>query len=116
MKSLALVLALVSAGCADSSDDFPIVTQGGTPPTGGGGTTASVAGRVCVVTDPRFLTTCVDTGVDNLTVTMTTPTTSGPITTTTVTGPNGSFVVNTPVTTAVTGPTTFTVTGPNIVP
>jgi hypothetical protein len=117
MRSLAFVLAASAAACGVNSDEqFPINPQGGTAPAGGGGSTTTIAGRVCLVTDPRFLTQCTETGVDGLTVTLTTPTSAGLVTTTTTTGANGSFAINPTVTMAATGPTTFTVTGPNIIP
>jgi hypothetical protein len=116
MRRLAFVLAMFAAACGVNGDEeFPVTTQGGPAPDNGAGSAATVTGRVCVVTDPRFLAQCVDTGADNLTVTLATPTTNGVVTTTTMTTANGSFVINSPTATAATGPTVFTITGPNII-
>jgi hypothetical protein len=68
-----------------------------------------------VVSDPRFLTQCVTTNLDGMTVTLTTPTTNGVVTTTSTTTTDGTFVINTPVVTAPTGPTMVTIVGPNAV-
>lgn len=116
MRSLAFALAVIAAGCVNSDEEYPVTTQGGQPPAGGGGSAQTITGRVCLVTDPRFLAQCTETGVDGLTVTLTTPTTSGQVTTTTTTAATGAFVINSPAAVAATGPTTFTVTGPGIIP
>jgi hypothetical protein len=115
MRRFAFVLAMLVAGCVNDDTDFPVTTQGGPPPATGAGSASSVTGRVCLVTDPRFLAQCVDTGVDGLEVTLTTPTTSGAVTTTTVTGVDGTFVIDTPTATGATGPTMFTVQGPTVI-
>lgn len=115
MRRFAFVLAVLVAGCVNDDTDFPVTTQGGPAPNGSSAGTATITGHVCVVTDPRFLTQCVTTNVDQLTVTLTTPTTSGTVTTTTTTATDGTFVIHTPVVTAATGPTVFTITGPNVV-
>jgi hypothetical protein len=105
MRSLVLLLAL--AACQNGGDDFPVVPQGGPAPGAGGGSTVVIVGRVCVLTDPRVFTSCVDTGAQNITVTV-----GNQVTTTAV---DGSFVVNTPTATDA-GPTTITVSGVGIIP
>jgi hypothetical protein len=115
MRRFAFVLAMLVAGCVNDDTDFPVTTQGGPAPNGSAAGTSTVTGHVCVVSDPRFLTQCVTTNVDGMTVTLTTPTTNGVATTTTTTSADGTFVINAPVATAATGPTVFTITGPNVV-
>jgi len=102
MRSLAF-LALVAA-CASGGDDYPITTQGGAAPGGGGGSASVIVGRVCVLTDPRNFASCITVGAESLTVTV-----GHQVTTT---APDGSFVINTPTTTA----STVTVSGTGIIP
>ena len=106
MKSLALAL-LVFAACgvnSDADNDFPVVPQGGGS-TGGGTSSQTIRGRVCLVTDPRFLATCATTGADGLLVSI------GNSTATTIA--NGTFVMPQPTA----GMTSMvSVTGSGIVP
>ena len=102
MRSLAFV---VLAACTSSGGDYPIIAQGGAPPSGAGTTPLVIIGRVCVLTDPRVLTSCIATGAQNLTVTI-----GNSVTTTAL---DGSFTINTP-TSGATG--TVTVTGVGVVP
>ncbi len=106
MRCLALVML---AACTDSGPDFPVTTQGGAPPGGAVTVPTVIIGRVCVLTDPRLLTSCITTGAQNLTVTV-----GNQVATT---GPSGGFVVNAPSDT--TTPNiirTVTVTGTGIIP
>jgi hypothetical protein len=91
MKSLVLIMLV--AGCSMSErDDYPVQPSAGPLPgsTGGG-----VAGRLCVVADPRDLTTCVPMAAGGLAVTL-----AGAATTTAADGsftipalpPNGAMV------------------------
>lgn len=107
MRRLVLLLALAACHPSDEND-FPVVPQGGPAPGGAGGSTVVIVGRVCVLTDPRVFTSCVDTGAQNITVTV-----GNQVTTTAV---DGSFVINTPTATADAGPTTITVSGVGIIP
>lgn len=106
MKSLVLaLLALAACGVnSDPDNDFPVVPQGGG--TAGGGTSSrTITGRVCLVTDPRFLAACATTGAAGLTVSI------GNSTATTIA--NGTFVMPQP-TAGITS--TVSVTGSGIVP
>jgi hypothetical protein len=99
MKALASIL-LVASCTADAGDDYPI-RPAGTPAISSG----TATGRVCVVTDPRNLTTCAPGAGGGLNVTL-----GGASTTTTG---DGSFTV--PTQPATTNPM-VTVTGPGVVP
>src|SRR5689334_23274473 len=76
MKRLLLVVGLVA--CGNSGDDFP-VTPGGNGPGGNhpgvdaaidtSASGANLAGRVCLVNDPR-VSTCATTGAGGLLVTL----------------------------------------------
>lgn len=62
-------VVLLAGGCADSTDDYPVSTNDPVAPSTGSTTTAPMlSGRVCVVTDPRALTTCSATGAGGLVV------------------------------------------------
>jgi hypothetical protein len=75
-----LWLALALAACKSSKDDLPIGIGGGGTGGGGGGIDASVdtstidggpvAGRVCLLTDPRDLVACAGAGAGGLSVTL----------------------------------------------
>jgi hypothetical protein len=89
------VLAL--AACKASSDNLPIATGGGGGGGGGGQHDAPVdmavdgsgiAGRVCLVADPRDLAACAATGANGLVVTLGTQTAT--------TTDDGSFAMATP--------------------
>lgn len=100
MKRLALLL--VVTGCAaDAGDDFPLLTGGPVLPAPG--QSGVVAGRICVVTDPRNLTGCATSGADGLTVSL-----AG---STTTTNADGSFQLVAPATAS-----EVSVTGAGIVP
>ncbi|MBV8757821.1 MAG: hypothetical protein JO257_11110 [Deltaproteobacteria bacterium] len=88
MKCLAFFTFGALAACASSGSDYPVTTQGGAAGTSGGASTPTLAGRVCLVNDPRNLGTCATTGAGGLTVSIG----NGTATTT----DNGSFVMNTP--------------------
>jgi hypothetical protein len=104
MKALASILsALWIAGCAaQPADDYPIRPQG-IPPIAGG-TSNGIGGRVCVIADPRDLTTCSADAAGGLNVTM-----NGTTTTTTA---DGSFSISP----AAGGVSLLGVTGPGMVP
>ena len=90
-----LWLALALAACKSSTDNLPIGIGGGGMGGGGGGHDAPVdtsaidggpvAGRVCLVTDPRDLVSCAATGAGGFTVTL------GAATATT--GDDGTFTI-----------------------
>ena len=102
MKRLAFFCVALAA-CATSGEDYPVTTQGGGG--GGGASPGTLIGRVCLVNDPRSLSTCSDTGAGGLTVAI-----GGTTATTTA---NGEFVMNTPTA----GNTSMiSVTGTGIVP
>ena len=105
MKAFAWLL-LVS-GCTSQVDDYPIRPGGGVPPPIV--TTNATTGRVCIVADPRDLTTCSPAAADGLAVTM------GGSATTTAT--DGSFVMPASATNP-TNPTNpvISVSGPGVVP
>jgi hypothetical protein len=106
MKSLVLaLLALAACVNSDADNDYPVAPQGGGTPGGGGTSAPALRGRVCLVTDPRFLATCAETGAGGLTVAIG----NGTATTT----DNGSFVMGTPTGGAT---STVSVTGAGIVP
>ena len=101
MKTLALAVLLV--GCTDPpDDDYPVLPGHGSGVPGE--TSGAISGRVCLImTDPRALATCADSGADNLTVSL------GGVTA--VTAANGAFTLVPP-----TGSNlAFTVSGPTIV-
>src|SRR5436190_17636345 len=90
------VLALAAA-CGEDGSDFPIAGGGGggkggssMPDAGDDGDASTViTGRVCLISDPRALTSpCADTGADALTVSLGTETTT--------TATNGAFVITRP--------------------
>jgi hypothetical protein len=97
--------ALALAACANDGPDFPVTTQGGGGAGGGGTATPVIRGRVCLISDPRFLATCATTGAGGLTVTI------GNGTATTI--DNGTFVMNMPTSGAT---STISATGTGIVP
>jgi len=106
MKRLVLAAFVLLGACinSDPDNDFPVVPQGGG--TGGGGTSApAIRGRVCLVTDPRFLATCATTGAAGLSVSI------GNSSATTIA--NGTFVMPQP-TAGITS--MVSVTGSGIVP
>jgi hypothetical protein len=116
MKPLLAFACVVASACATSSDHLPVQgDNGGEPPisAGAGGTGAAslvIAGRVCLLIDPRIVSACSPVGGGGLTITV------GGLTT--QTADNGSFSVSMPAPITVpTGPTaTLTVTGTDIVP
>ena len=75
-----LLVVLALAGCAAKTDNLPIGGGGGGGGAGGGGGGGAIpdapndgggiAGRVCLVSDPRNLVGCATTGADGLTVTL----------------------------------------------
>lgn len=75
-----LWLALALAACKSSTDNLPIGVGGGGVGGGGGGHDAPVdtsaidggpvAGRVCLLTDPRDLVSCASTGAGGFAVTL----------------------------------------------
>jgi hypothetical protein len=70
MKTIALI-TLVAACAAQPGDDYPIQPGGGNPVASGGpGGMATVAGRACIVTDPRALGACSSSSAAGLTVTL----------------------------------------------
>lgn len=82
--ALAVALTLACAGCpAPEADDYPVLPGGGGPGGVGGGTVplddagggpddggTVIAGRVCVLDDPRDLSRCAIGGADGITVTL----------------------------------------------
>ena len=104
MKTLALIALL--AGCAaDTGDDFPLLTGGGSLPAAG--QAGVVSGRICVVTDPRNLAACSPSGADGLTVTLASSAAT--------TAQDGSFQVVVPPAASPATPM-LSVTGPGFVP
>lgn len=89
-------LLLVAAGCGgDDGNHFPVNPGGGgsgssTLPDAGtdAGEGTTIAGRACLLGDPRALTTCASTGADGLTVTLGDKTA--------LTTVDGSFVIDRP--------------------
>lgn len=81
MKPAYLLFVLAACKTSGNGDDFPISPGGGGGGGSGGGSgelvdsgldapSTTLSGRVCVTADFRDLTTCADTGVDGLTVTL----------------------------------------------
>lgn len=70
MRRFALLLVVIS-GCASNSDDgdYPVVPGGANGPSGGGGGGTQLAGRACLVDDPRDLGACSTGDASGLTVT-----------------------------------------------
>jgi hypothetical protein len=80
VRALLPALALIAA-CKAQGDDYPVLPGGGGGGTGGGTTPDAavdapadggtmIAGRVCLLTDVRDLTSCAATGAGGLTVTL----------------------------------------------
>lgn len=96
-RSLVLSLLALGAACGEDGSDYPIIPGGGGPPSGTGfpdagaeGDASSVInGRVCVIADPRSLTSpCATSGAEDLTVTLGSQTAN--------TAANGAFVITRP--------------------
>jgi hypothetical protein len=109
--SIWLAIAL-AGGCDVDDDHLHILAGGGGQQTATGPGTIGVApttvlliaGRACLLADPRFFAVCADTGAAGLTVALAGRTVT--------TGTNGSFAMSPPQGTA---NLVFTVSGPNII-
>ena len=107
---LSACLLLLLVGCADQDGaQFDISTPSGPgagTQTGGGGTSARISGRVCVLADPQILDACSIKGAGGLSVAM------GAATATT--SPDGSFTLEPGATTNI-AVTPISVTGTGVV-
>lgn len=111
MKTLAYVLFLsLGAGCVtDTSEDGPIITQGGLPTANTPQVPTTIEARLCRAEDLRDLSVC-STTVDSGGLTVTLGDNAA------VTEPDGSFRIDVPIGLTNQLDPTFSVTGPGVVP
>lgn len=94
-RSVCAVLLLLAGACESDGGHLPISPGGGgggssTQPDGGvdGDASTTISGRVCLLGDPRSLTTCASTGAGGLTVALGAKTAT--------TSDTGAFVIDRP--------------------